>query len=235
MKDEVTPKSLFEIYKGFLIFCAVAIVISMGFLMAIRPQIDEIGLANEKIAEAETKLAVLKDKEAILRSANNATLTAQSQKLTEAIPTTINLPLILATLQKIAEETNIEIGEFSLSSEVAAVTILPVSNADKLSIFQFKVNVKGNFDDTEKFISRLIEVSPLLRVEIYKFAEVGSSMTLKSYFQPQAKAILKLESPLTKIAQAENEAITSAMQLPPWVLEEPVGTASDSGRDNPFR
>lgn len=215
-----------------LLLVAIGLIINgiMGTLTA-------IATARDSINETSEKLARLESKEASLKNIGHANLAQEAQKLTDAIPQTINLPIIVATLTKIAGDTNVELGDFSISSRSQALTILSVQNAEKLTSFQFRVNLTGNLENTKRFINELGKVSPMLGLEGLEVSTEKSKLILNFYFQPQLISKTKLDEFLEPLTDTHRKAISEVLVLSSPGLEE-ISNASASGttdRQNPFR
>jgi len=169
--------------------------------------------------------------------ATQTTLLASADKLNEAVPSTINLPLILATLQKIADESQVVLGEFSLSPTTSIISFLPVDKGDKLTSFQFNVNLSGTFENMEIFIDKLGLVSPILRIEKIVFAEDKTKAAINFYFSPVKSEKQDVTAPLYPLSKEQEKAIESAQLLAPPALEEfsSASSSANTDRQSPFR
>lgn len=235
MQNNGKNGGIFGKYKGKLF--GVLVVAGVFFLTVavIQPTIEGIFHAKDNIREAENQLSLLFAKETFFKKTDASKLTLQEQKLNDAIPSVINLPLILATLQKTAAATGVTIGEFSIATNVAAVTLIPIDKADKLSSFQFKVNLSGSFDNIERFIEQLGNVTPILRVISLEFSQEESSVVLSFYFQPKDTKT-KIDSPLIQLTDKQNKALEKVFELEPPVIEESIQSSSSATtRTTPFR
>lgn len=224
-------------YRQLLITIGVLVGIALAVTQAIKPTIDGIFETQGNIESARGKLAALSAKEELLRKEPRDRLALQAKKLDDVLPSVIDLSVIVATLQKVASDTEISLSEFSISSMTQAVTILPTEETEKLSNFQFKVALSGNFENTKRFIDRLGFVSPMLRMENLDFADGKSQAVINFYFQPKLSTKPSVDSPLVTLSDSNRKAIDEVFRLESPVLEEPlVGTpAAEPSRENPFR
>lgn len=224
-------------YKNFLIRAFVLVVMVFVATRLILPTVENITETQSKIIDEKERLSNLTKKEEFLKSVNRERLSQQARKLSEALPSAIDLPLILATLQKVAFDTDVTLGEFSLSSTSQALIIIPVQQAEKLSSFQFRVNLSGTLENMERFIKRLGFVSPMLSMEGIEFDSITSKATINFYFQLQPASKPPVDAPLTELTVRHTKAINDVFALEPPVLEEPlVATPSGVGdRESPFR
>lgn len=230
--------TVIRVYRRFFTILVIAVSILLISTLGIKGTMDQITSVQISIAESEAKLAVLNEKENLLRSVDKGTFLEQEKKLDEAIPPIINLPVILATLQKIAVDSSLELGEFSISSTVQIISVLPIEQADKLSSFQFSVNVSGVFEDIKLFADTIPTVLPFLRMEKIEFTEDKTKATIVFYFQPKSLAQkLVVDSALEPLTSEHTKAINDVYSLTPPVLEE-VSIATRAGeveRESPFR
>lgn len=234
MQNNSKSGGIFGKYKGKLF--GVLVVAGVFFLtvVVIGPTIEGIFQAKTNITDLENQLAQLTAKEEFLKKTVGNRLISQAAKLNNAIPSVINLPLILATLQKTAAAAGVTIGEFSIATNVAAITLIPVDKADKLSSFQFKVNLSGSFDNIERFIEQLGNVTPILRVVSLEFSQEKSSVVLSFYFQ-SSDTKTKIDTPLIQLTDRQNKALEKVFELEPPVIEESIQSSSSGTRTTPFR
>ncbi|MBI2036064.1 hypothetical protein HYT17_00290 [Candidatus Microgenomates bacterium] len=226
---------IFGKHKAKLFGVLVTAAVFFLTMAVIVPTIEGIFQTKTNITEKELALSQLSDKEALLKNTGDNKLKLQAQKLNEAIPSVINLPLILSTLQNTAAVSGVTIGDFSIASNVAAVTLIAVDKADKLSSFQFKVGISGSFDNIEQFIRTLGRVTPFLKVVTLDFSQEKSSVTLSFYFQA-VDAKTGGEFTLTDLSDKQNEALEKVYQLAPPVIEESIqSSSSGASRTTPFR
>ncbi|GEM_PF-5161970 len=236
MQNNSKSSGIFEKHKAKLFGLLVVAGVLFLIIVVVLPTIEGIFQAKANTYDLKNQLSLLSGKETLLKKTDGSKLTLQAQKLNEAIPSVINLPLILATLQKTAAESGVTIGEFSIATNVAAVTLIPVDKADKLSSFQFKVNISGSFDNIERFVEKLGSVTPLLRVVSLEFSQEKSSIALGFYFQAPAKKAKIDDTPLAQLTDKQNKALEKVFELEPPVIEESIQSSSSSeSRTTPFR
>lgn len=223
-------------YRQLAITLGVIIGIALAVTQAIKPTIDGIFAAQASIADMEGRLATLSIKEEILKKDSQEKLVSQANLLEDALPSVIDLSVIVSTVQKVASDTEITLGEFSISSTTQVVSIIPIQQAEKVSSFQFKVTLGGSFENIKRFVERLGFVSPMLRMEGLEFSGETSKAVLNFYFQPQLAATQDVDSPLAALSDSHKKAIDEVGKLEPPVLEVVVATpgATLEG-ENPFR
>lgn len=236
--DTTKLPRIFQVYRRFFIVVFLSILVMFIVTQVIKGTIDQISQTQITITEQEVKLAGLTEKESLLQGIDKEMLNQQEKKLDEAIPPTINLPLILATLQKLAQDSEVELGEFSISSSAQVVSIIPIQQADKLSSFQFDINLTGDFEKVKRFTDLVPTVLPMFSVDKIVFSQNNTKATINFYFQPKGLAQkLVVDAPLPKFADTHTEAINDVSKLTPPVFEDAT-LASDAGvieRENPFR
>lgn len=228
----------FRIYKRFLITSAMVIGVVLIAVFGIKGTMDEIGITDTSIGEAENRLAVVIQKDTTLSSLDQSLLTVQKQKLDLAIPPNINLPLILSALLLLSEESEVELGEFSISSNSQAVSIVTIENADSLPSFQFKVEINGPLDNLKNFISNLGTILPVMQTDAIEFDNSKSKATISFHFQPDS--IVKnvpVDAPLPVFTSVHQNAINEVFSMREAPLGSQISTPSSTtaDRDNPFQ
>lgn len=227
--------SLFTKHKS-LILTSLGVFFVAGIILQISSTVTAIFETQARIGEQKGRLATLQGKEDVLQNTASTGLATQARRLTNVVPETINLSLIVATLQKAAAQTGVVLGEFSIASDAQVISILPITENEKLTSFQFKVSLVGGFNNIEAFIERLTFVSPILRVEKVEFAQDKSTLVLNFYFQPKKTFGISENLPLRKLSDRHTQAMTEVFKLEPPVLEEGTTPATSSGdREDPFR
>jgi Tfp pilus assembly protein PilO len=146
---------------------------------------ENIQAVKEARAQEETKLTALTKKEKILLSQNSQALQENFAILKNAVPETISLPVILATLQSLAKDTSVTVGNFALSSTQATIAIIPLAGGDRLTSFSFTVSLDGEFDNVNQFLTKLSTAMPLMSVDKVSFSQSTAKVTLQYYFQPK--------------------------------------------------
>lgn len=223
-------------YKNLIVGCLIFALLFLAVSRFTGPTIQGILEAQSRIEEQKVKLQTLDEKEALLKSTDKQTLISQMQRLTEAIPQTIDLPLIVATLQKGAQDAGIALGEFSIASNTQVISLVPIEEAERLSRFQFKVVLVGGADNIEQFIERVGTVSPLLGIESTEFLQDKSTVVFNFYFQPQSTVKFSSDASLRELTNRHTKTITEVFGLEPPVLEVPSAPQAEEGdRPNPFR
>ena len=205
---------IFDRYKGFAIRLAVIIVFMAIALGGIKTTIEEIFAKTQENTQARERLHTLQTKENLLKGESTRDLLTQANRLTSTVPSVIDLPQIVAILQEVATETNVTFGGFSITPDAQAITILSVGKTEKLSSFQFKVNLSGSFEDVQTFIDKLSNVSPMFRGQKLTFTDNHADLIIHFYFQPtflQEKSQVNL--PLQPFTDIHKNAITAVMQL----------------------
>lgn len=218
---------------GMATLLIVAAVVTQGAL----PAVSEISEVKARMKDGETKYQTLINKKQILQNQDVASFSRTEEQLTGAIPKTIDLPLILTTLQRAAEKVEISLGEFALSSKAASVTVLPIEGGDKVSTFRFELKLLGSLEKIEQFIVELARVSPLIQVESIAFSQTQTTVRIKTFFQSQSlPEKTQPDTVLVALSDKHTEAIEKISQLAPPVLEEEeVASQEATPRDNPFR
>lgn len=226
-------------YKRLVVILGIGIVFGFVAIEGIKAILDKIVTKKDEIAKAEERLEKLTTKENILKSEDRENLALEEAKLNEAIPSVIDLPLILAILQKISADTGTTLGDFSISSNTQAITILPVQRAEKLSAFKFKVNLTGGFDATASFIEKLERISPIFRVENVTFLGNASNIIVQFYFQPSSlKTKFEPDESLGDLTAEHKKTIKEVFVLETLRFEEPSLESSSANigqRRSPFR
>jgi hypothetical protein len=222
-------------YADLLLWGGISLFVLGMILFAIKPTIDNILETKTRIEEEEKQLALLTQKDDILKKVNKTSLEKQSTELSEAIPYVINLPQIVATLQEAATQTDIKLGEFTISSANSAVTITPLEGGDKITAFEFQTNLDGNFENTEKFLNELSNMRPLIRVASINFSQNSAKAVFRFYFQPKLKAAPKPEKEIASFTVKETKIIDTVSGLALPVLQQGNTNEGNTGKVNPFR
>ena len=224
------------IYRKFVLQIVVVLGTLLLLTQVIKPTFEEIIASQNRIKEIDVKLSSLSEKEVFLRSQQPRTLQIQAKKLRGAIPTTIDLPLILATLEKLADFAGISLGDFSISSEAAAVTLVPIENAQNLSTFRFEVALSGSFENTKRFYTALAGISPLLSIEAIDFRADQAAVVFNFHFQPKSTSEPSAQTTLVALDSEQTTTIDKAMTLAPPVLDEEstISVPNQQLRGDPF-
>ena len=205
-------------YKNTMLVIAMLVLVLIVMKQLILSTIDSVFQTKNAIAEDEARLTKLTQKEILLKNLTDNSLGFKEQKLEAAIPSTINLPSILATIQKAALDTNMKLGEFSIASNGQVLTIIPVANAAELSNFRFKTTLTGSIDDMNRFIKKLGTVSPLVHIETLDFVGDRATMVFSFYFEPKSTQQFAVDEDLLPMSEGANSALNEVLKLSPPVL-----------------
>lgn len=215
------------------IWPAIGILITLVLLVAvIIPQIFSIIKTNLEILEKKALSKDLQNKAVILGGINLNQYKEDFSKLSVALPLSSDIPSAISQLQMLTAASSVTIKSF-------AITVPSSASADS---FQMRIELEGNIEDINKFISDLKSSSRIFvlnRVEM-----VGSrsstvyqaSITLTTYFQPIQTTLSPIDQeiqPLSSEDLAEIATISRNVSKNQGVSE--ATTTGPKGKSNPFQ
>lgn len=237
--SKIDFSTVFHTYKKQVFFLVVTLAFGFIAIQGIKATVNEIIAKNDAIAKAQERFERLSDKETLLKSEDRQRLRGETVNLDKAIPSVIDLPLILTILQKTASETGVTLGDLSLASNTQAIAILPIDKAEKLSSFQFSVNLSGSFEGIEGFAEKLGNISPMQGIANITFAADKAKIVVSFYFQPRSlKTKLEPDEPLVVLTNDHKKTIEEVLQLEisqPDDSNAASPSAQTQERENPFR
>lgn len=219
-------------YKALFITAFIIGLPTIVYFVGVSPTLDAITETKTAIQQNQEDYQKLVAKENVLKSFKTQVYASQTSTFENAISPTINLPLILATLQKVATDTGVTLGELSISSTSSTIDIIS-TQAGKISSFEFKVELTGSFDQIQTFVRTIHQYEPLMSVESISVSSNKTTMVIRYYFQP-ASLQKTADIPVTALTPKDEATLNAITALNPPVITDQTSTTSAS-RDNPFK
>ena len=184
---------------------------------------------NDKRKLDEETLAVLEDKEAILRGSevNVETLTDESVL---ALPEKTSALTMLSQLKVLASDNNLVFVKNTISSETAFTEDIHAVNAS--------ISVEADqIEDLSNFLAEIDNLAPLSRVERVGVKEernkIAATVELSVFWSPFPKQLPALDAPISSLSANEQKLLTeiSTLKAPEFVV---VAPSNPEARENPF-
>lgn len=202
------------------------ILLTWSFII---PKINETLEAKQVLEADKEKLVRLQRKLDDLEGLNEAELQETTKISLRAISTDKNFIEALGTIGKIANDKGLAIESFNVSPGELAIT-----EGGNIS---YKLTVVGSLDGVSGFLSEINKAVPIITIVGNLSLSIGGgeSMTIdlqaENYFLPLPKTIGKIDSPVPKLTEDEEKALSSIQNFTFLPYE---AFPSTGGRENPF-
>ncbi len=146
---------------------AIIVVVGIGLLF-IQPKIGEIQeLQTRKAAEEERKVKLDKKLADLTQLESNKTdLVAQLSALTIALPNQKEVPALIIQLQKIAQESDVQIQGIQLTpGKLVNDTSITAANAKTGPSISFTLAYRGNYEAIKTFMGKVYKAKRLINME----------------------------------------------------------------------
>ncbi len=173
---------------------AILVVIGIGLLF-IQPKITEIqDLQQKKAAEEERKIKLEKKLTDLAQLENNKTdLIAQLTALTIALPNQKEVPALIIQLQKIAQESDVQIQGIQLTpGKLLNDTSIQAAAKTGPSV-SFTLTFRGNYEAIKTFMGKVYKAKRLVNMESINLNTGGAqsedggvsvSSSMLAFYQP---------------------------------------------------
>jgi Tfp pilus assembly protein PilO len=239
----------------------VGLVVLSLLLKIVKPKIKEVFALRNEINEAREVLSRLTEKEAVLASFDQEAMKEQFLTANEALPSEQDVPGFLAQIERLAQESGVLVESVSLTGgklatpsaenegEVPETTTEKASSDKEKTEFKSKVLLRGVLDGIASFLDKLAKSRRIVDVEkIYltsPLSEIATpsamtaQLTLKVYYQPLPPTLGRVDEPLPKLSQKNEEIfekvgnftfLSKPLPVPPSFAVE----ATPSARLSPF-
>lgn len=231
---------IFEKAKILLIPLAIILLILLGSILFLKPQVSGILADQKELSLQKTKLAKMTAKVAFLESMVDSELEIKTKATLDFLPAEKDLPRVLATIRNLTnanglglEGVQVEPGDISSSSAVIK------SERYGLETLELKITVSGDWVQLKSFLSQVEGTSPLMRVgkaEISSFPPaIEAIFSLNSFFLSLPTTLGASETPLVAISPQEEEIYQQLVKIASPVQEVfQTSSSGTSGRENPF-
>lgn len=228
-----------EKIKILLVPLAIILAIISVSILFLGPQVSGILAGQKEVSLQREKLAKLTAKVAFLEGLQESELEIKTKTALSFLPAEKNLPQTLATIRNLINTHGLELQGVQVGpGDISTGSSFIKSGKNGLESLGFKIIISGDWTQLKNFLSRVEEVSPLMR--IIK-AEVSSSL-------PRAEAILFLDSfslslpptlgasetPMVAISPQEEKIYQQLVKIVPPFQDVSQPSSFPSGRENPF-
>lgn len=189
---------------------SILIVFAVGFLW-IRPTIDSILQKQTMITEEQDKKTKLDTKLATLNelSKRRTELLAELTSVNVALPTQKDVPTLIIQLQKIAQESDVQIQGIQLSpGKLINDTATTAKTGPEISL---NVAIRGNYEAIKTFIGKVYKGKRLINMDSIVVtsgsADDGSlttALTMNTYYQPIPQKADSTD-PVAELTSADKE------------------------------
>jgi len=230
-----------KIFSSLTIFLlpAITVVVVVFAFFLLNPRVRDIFVLNRSIKDLEGKVANVDRKLSILSSKDSNMLLSQVREAEKALPSQKDIPGLLSSLDRLAQETGVSITSFQVSpGEVTATFSAQAVGAESLP---FKMAISGGYDGVRNFLTRAVNTNRTLRIRSVAItaqaqagqASVSASLDMETFYQIIAKIKFAPSDRLPDITTEEQKALEKASQRP--YLSEISGTRPPTGKLNPFQ
>lgn len=152
------------------------ITLSFFGLFAISPTLSTIAKLQKELSDSKDVDSKLQEKINNLVSLSRQYSTVQSDIpfITQLIPSSPNVPLLVAQIQAIAAQSSATVDTLQVST--VELTKGQALSADTKS-FSFSLNASGNYTQLSDFVSRLIEFDRIITVDAVSISQTPGKAT----------------------------------------------------------
>lgn len=229
-------------YQAFIIPLLIASVSLATIFLGLKPALLRTIQLYEEIKATRLKVTILKEKIQFLENLDDSSLQNQLASLVSAVPITKSPETAIMTLEGIAAQNAVTLGDLSLSvaGSVATSAGDPVQADAKSTIPTFGINFKayGTTEQLLGFMSLLSRSRRLLRLRQFQFAydttPTEISGTLAAYYLPLSTTNRSADSPLKPLSDSDVDLINRISNLQLFLREVPIVANTSEPKANPF-
>ncbi len=212
-----------------VVFLLLISVILIG--RVIFPQIQNWLSFQKEVAEAKSRIAVLRNNEQQLLGTNESILNTQLQTVTAALPVEKDFAGVIRAISAAGANSGVAFNDYSFivgnlsteSAELVPETYLDIS-----------ISIQGDIENVNEFMTEIYQKVPLVEILSINFSSNTASMKLRFYYKviPE-KVPVNYDKP---IGQIEGDKARLMQMLKAWkdslgsdiIGDVPVGTESAS-------
>jgi len=207
------------------------------FLVLI-PRVKMILQLNSQVRESEKRLGRLTAKAADLEGLDAVALKERRDFSLRVVPQTKNVMEFVTLFSNLAQNSQVYLSSLEVSPGDISTQSGIVTSPEGLEILPFEVIVEGTRERILDFISQVEKSIPLMSVRLFKIAEGGGAaraqLRAESYVAPLPKNLGKIDSPLVKLSQEDEEVFKLLENFKTYEVGWTSTPASFSGRTDPF-
>lgn len=234
-----TSLSSLKRYQGFVLPLALALIAIATALLGIKPAIFKVIELYENIKTTRAEIVALTDKENFLESLDEKQMRLQLSSLVSAVPLTKSPETAIMTLEGIASQNSLTMGDLSLSV-AGLVASGSAESASKAQMPKFAIAFKsyGTTEQLMNFLSLLYRARRLLQVQEFELSfdttppELSGS--LNAFYLPLLRETRSLSAPLIALTPGELDLITKISNLSLFIREVQAAPISGEPRPDPF-
>lgn len=229
-------------YQAFIIPLLIAFVSLGTIFLGLKPALLRTIQLYEEIKATRLIVAALNDKIQFLENLDESSLQNQLASLVSAVPIAKSPQTAIMTLEGIAAQNGVTLGDLSLSvaGSVATSAGDPVQADAKSTIPTFGISFKayGTTEQLLGFMSLLSRSRRLLRLRQFQFAydtiPTEISGTLAAYYLPLSTSAQSSDSPLKPLADSDLDLINRISNLQLFLREVPAVAITSEPKADPF-
>lgn len=239
-------RRILRLYQGFIVSGVIFLFGTFGVIFAVIPGVQATIALYERLSTLEKEYGSLSTKLSFLKSLQEENLRDQLVMLVSAIPQDKSVPSIFSTLEGLAQQSGVSIGEINLTSPGSLATGSAgrqMTSGKKIgaSTLPFSLGATGTYDQIRSFVSSVNQVKRLFDVTSFEFS-IGSegvtrvSLSFLAFYQPLPTKVGSVEAPLTSLTPREEEVLAKLIKYPDFSSSvfQALTPVSIGGRRDPF-
>jgi len=234
--SELSTKILGNLTIFILPAISVILVIFAFFLIA--PRVGDILVLSKSIKSLEGKVASVDQKLTVLASLDSNMLISQVAEADKALPREKDVPGLLATLDNLAQGTDVSITSFQIVPGL--VTATGSAQATGVQSMPFKMSIAGSYEGVKSFLTKAVNSNRTLRIRSMAMstksqeeASVSAALDMETFYQEIERIKFRPSDKLPDITREEQDALEKASQRPN--LSEVSKVRPPTGKFNPFQ
>jgi hypothetical protein len=172
---------LYKHYKEFLLPVGVILVSILVIIYVIFPQIQQYFNSQNLVKAEQLKLDTLRNNYSLLTSSDDATITADLNTLSLALPSQKDFAGIIDAISYVSAKTGVTVGNFefslgNLSASNFGGTVYPSTKTD--------LSLEGSAKNIVNFTHEIVKTMPVAEVTAVNITGGTGSLTILFYYKP---------------------------------------------------
>ncbi|MBI4066661.1 type 4a pilus biogenesis protein PilO [Candidatus Gottesmanbacteria bacterium] len=239
-------RRILRLYQGFIVSGVILLFGTLGVIFAVVPGVQATIALYERLGVLEKEHEALSTKLSFLTSMQEDNLRDQLAMLLSVVPQDKSVPSIFTTLEGLAQQSGVSIGEINLTSPGSLATgsaVSQMTSGKKIgaSTLPFLLSATGVYDQIRSFVSSINQVKRLFDVTSFEFS-IGSagvtrvSLSLSAFYQPLPTKVGSVEAPLSSLTPKEEDVLAKLIKYPDFSASafQPLTPVSIGGKRDPF-
>ena len=210
-------------YRYILLPFVSGLIIVLVTTIFVLPKIKLLVDTRTDLRNKKEKLSRLTEKATLLEGFDEYELKKKVVVAEKALPSKKAIAEILATLSSLSSQSGVSFVGINISPG----KLIP----EKSGKLVFQASFKGSKEDLKAFLRKLDEVLPVMGVVSLGVKGETLSLKIESYFSPPPESLGKIDVPLSKISQLEEDTYRKIAQFKDFEEKLP---SVPIGKENPF-